>query len=313
MQYIKLAKDMNVSRICFGGEQLGGYALGDYDVNDTVRTALTAYDKGINFYDTADCYGLGQSENNLSRVIKEVGRENIIVSTKFGVRLDEQGKVFYDNSRNWLLNALQASLKRLSTDYIDLYQVHYWDGITDLRDIFCELEKLCNNGLIRYYGVTNIKSIVNFFDLQEFPHLISFSDELSLAKLDNLKYIKILIDRGLRFLAYGVLGQGILTGKYSKEIKLMNNDRRKNSKYVNFHGEKLNKNLNLLDQLEFALKEHINKSLAQIAINWVLNSLKDSVVIAGIKNRKQLDDNINALKWRLNQSELCKIKNIINK
>ena len=127
MQKMKISKtDLQVSTVCLGGCPLGGYGWGDTQRENLINAVKTAYDSGINFFDTADTYGLGESERVLAEALGE-NRNNAVITTKFGVRV-ENGKTFYDNSREYVFSAVEASLKRLGRDYIDLYQVHYRDG-----------------------------------------------------------------------------------------------------------------------------------------------------------------------------------------
>ena len=154
MESITLAhSDLKVSRLCMGGCPLGEYGWGAVDHAELVRTVQIAVDNGITMFDTADVYGLGSSEKTLGQALAE-RRKDVVIASKFGVRI-ENGKTFYDNSREWINKAVDASLQRLNTDYIDLYQVHYRDGKTPIGDIVQSLQDLqrkifrfveCNSG-----------------------------------------------------------------------------------------------------------------------------------------------------------------------
>ncbi len=305
MKKVKIKKsELEVSQICFGGEQLGGYGWGDYSLDETVKTAELAIDRGVNFFDTADCYGRGQSEENIGILIKN-RRENIIVGTKFGVRADSNKKVFYDNSLDYLDEALDNSLARMGTDYIDLYQMHYWDGTTNVDSIFERLESHVKSGKVRYYGVTN-------FDISaylHYPNLVSFSNEYSLVNRASEIEIENLREH-LTFFAYGALGQGILTGKYDSTSTFLNSDRRKNPKYVNFHGAKLKSNLSIIDKLNCLVNQYENVNLSQLAISWILQKYKDSVVICGMKNNSQLLSNIAAVNVTIPKTDLLLLNEI---
>jgi len=312
IEYLRLPKsDLIVSRICFGGEQLGGFGLGDYDVKDTIRAAKIALERGINFFDTADCYNLGESERNLSRVIPDRKREKIIIGSKFGVRFinnSRTNRVFYDNSIKWIDEALKGSLSRLQTDYLDLYQVHYWDNKTPLEEVFSHLERKCEMGIIRYYGVSNMKNMGTY--AKDYPHLITFSNELSLVNRNNEKIIEANIENGFTFLAFGALGQGILTGKYNLQSSFNNNDRRSSEKYINFHGDKLKKNLEIINKMRTITYKRKGVSLSQVAIKWILSKLKNTVVITGIKNLKQLEDNLHSFSWELSSEDRSSLNNL---
>jgi myo-inositol catabolism protein IolS len=308
-KYITIPRtSLNVSRICFGGEQLGGFNLGQYNINDTIDAARFAFEQGINFFDTADCYNLGQSEINLSLALSEISREKFILSSKFGVRYDNLKKtVFYDNSLDWINKALDNSLKRLNTDYIDLYQLHHHDSTTPLDIIFSHLEKKVENGKIRYYGVSNLNQLQ--FDRSEFPHLVTFSNEFSLANSENEQIIEENLKKNLFFLAFGCLGQGILTGNYDKKSSFKSSDRRSQLKYKNFHGNTLERNLIIIEKMKKIKSKNQGISLPQIAVNFVMNRFKNSVVISGVKNINQLIDITGSFSVNLNKKEYLSLFN----
>ena len=305
MNYIyPLNTTLKLSQICFGGEQLGGFNWGSYDIRDTIEAANQAIDRGLNFFDTADCYGLGESEVNIGKLING-RREQCVIGTKFGVKVDASTKgnsISYDNSVSYIKSALDASLKRLQTDYIDIYQVHYWDKTTPLEEVFSSLERLCESGKIRYYGVSNFDCLN--FSKTDFPNLLSFSYECSLANRSNQSSIAEHINHGLTFLSYGSLGQGILTGKYNKDSTFDTSDRRNNEKYVNFYGDKLLQNLAILGRMREVKSNFENVSLAQIALRWIIDKFPDVVLITGIKNTRQLEDNLKVFDFSLSQNDL---------
>ena len=311
MQKVTIKKtDLSVSALCMGGCPLGGYGWGDVQRSDLINAVKTAVDNGINFFDTADTYGLGESERTLADALGS-GSKDVVITTKFGVRV-ENGKTTYDNSREYIFKAVEGSLKRLNRDYIDLYQVHYRDGVTPLGDVAESLEILRQQGKIRYYGLSNIhesdaEEIKSFGDANPF---VSFQDEYSLACRKNEKEMLRFRDEcGMTPFTWGSLGQGILSGKYDKNCKFESNDRRSRDIYVNFHGEKLLRNLEIVEVLKEIAAEQ-NKSVSSVAIRWILDHLKDSVVIVGAKSPKQILQNIEALDWTLNQEQIERLDKI---
>ena len=155
MEYIKLKNsELSVSRLCMGGCPMGRYGWGDVKEDELIEAVHTALDNGITIFDTADTYGLGESERILGKALGD-RRKDVIVASKFGVRV-AGGKTVYDNSPKWIEEALHSSLKRLGTDCIDLYQVHYRDGITPIEVVVEALERQKEKGNIRYYGLSNI-------------------------------------------------------------------------------------------------------------------------------------------------------------
>ncbi|MDD3173546.1 MAG: aldo/keto reductase [Herbinix sp.] len=306
MEYIYLKhSDLKVSRLCVGGCPMGGYGWGNVNEVELVKAVCTAIDRGINFFDTADIYGIGKSEETLGNAVKG-HRSKAVIATKFGVRI-ENGKTFYDNSPAWIIHALEASLKRLDTDYIDLYQIHYRDNQTDIEAILQTLDQLKTKGYIRYYGLSNlyrkdITEIRNYAD-----QFVGFQDEYSLACRKNEKDMQELSDLlELTPITWGSLGQGILTGKYDINSTFGTDDRRQRDNYVNFHNEKLKKNMEIVEVIrEISLE--IEKQIPQVAIRFILDYLKESVAIVGVKTESQLLTNIDAMDWNLTKEQIEKL------
>ena len=310
MEYVTLKNsDIKVSRICMGGCPMGGYGWGDTQENELIDAVHAALDSGVNFFDTADTYGLGQSEKTLGKALGS-HRKNVIIASKFGVRI-ENGKTFYDNSSKWIETALEGSLKRLGTDYLDVYQIHYRDGKTPLSEVVETLEKLKQKGFIRSYGLSNIHQE----DVNEIKPLIgkfvSFQDEYSLACRKNEEDMFDFADHfAMTPLTWGSLGQGVLTGKYTKEnVNFGTNDRRSRDIYVNFHGEKLLKNLEIVEVMkEIAMK--YDKSVAAVAIRYILDFIPESVVLCGAKRPSQILDNVSSVGWKLDQEDIAKLNEV---
>ena len=311
MQKITIKKtDLAVSPLCMGGCPLGGYGWGDVQKADLVNAVRAAVDNGINFFDTADTYGLGESERTLAEALGSE-KNKVIITTKFGVRV-ENGKTTYDNSREYIFKAVEGSLKRLNRDYIDLYQVHYRDGVTPLSDVAESLEILREQGKIRYFGLSNIheKDAEELRASWNDNPFVSFQDEYSLACRKNEKEMFSFRDEyGMTPFTWGSLGQGILSGKYDKNCKFEANDRRSRDIYVNFHGEKLLKNLEIVEVLKVIAAES-EKSVSSVAIRWILDFLKDSVVIVGAKSPNQIFQNVEALTFSLTEEQIDRLDKI---
>lgn len=303
MEYIILKNsDLRVSRLCMGGCPMGGYGWGEVDEQQLLDAVHTALDEGVNFFDTADTYGLGQSERTLAKALG-TSRKDVVIASKFGVRV-ENGKTFYDNSPDYIEKAICASLERLKTDYIDLYQIHYRDGKTPLGAVVEKLEQLKSRGLIRAYGLSNIFAA----DIPEIRETVgrfsSFQDEYSLACRTHEKDILHIKDSvNLTPMTWGSLGQGILTGKYDRACSFGSDDRRSRDIYVNFHGEKLEKNLRIVDELR-KISIATGKSVAAVAIRFILDYLPESVVLAGAKKPKQVISNAEAMGWNLCKEQI---------
>lgn len=305
MEYLTLKNsDLKVSRMCMGGCPMGGYGWGsnvqESELIDAVHCAL---DNGINFFDTADTYGLGQSEITLGKALKG-RRDKAVVASKFGVHAKKGTPTFYDNSPEWIKSSIKGTLKRLDTDYLDLYQIHYRDEKTPLSEVVDTLEELKKAGYIRYYGLSNIHK-GDIAELKEYKgKFVSFQDEYSLACRKNEQDMINLADElELSPLTWGSLGQGILTGKYDKNTTFSADDRRSRDIYVNFHGEKLMKNLEIVEAMKQISSEN-GKSVASIAIRFILDYLKESVVLVGVKRPSQLISNVEAIGWNLTEEQI---------
>lgn len=310
MEYITLQNTgLRVSRFCMGRCPMGGYGWGSVQESELLDAVHAALDAGVNFFDTADTYGLGQSERTLAKGLGS-RRRDVVIESKFGVRVGG-GKTVYDNSPEYIQQALEESLRRLNTDYIDVYLIHYRDGKTPIADVVGKLEELKVAGKLRYYGLSNIHGD----GLEELlPYAGRFAccqDELSLACRKNEDDLRAVQSR-LRAtpMTWGSLGQGILTGKYNREnVCFGADDRRSREIYVNFHGEKLEQNLRIVEALK-KIAANREKSVAACAIRWILDTLPESVVIAGVKRPAQLSANVEAMGWTLNEEELRELNEV---
>lgn len=303
MEYVTLGKsDLKVSRLAFGCLALGGYGVGKVDFDEIELAMNDAVEKGVNFFDVADVYGFGQAEQLLGAWTKGK-RSELIISTKFGVRKSSDGNIFYDNSADWMDTALNSSLDRLKTDYIDLYFMHHHDGKTHLYDIFERLERKCESGQIRFYGVSNLGFSTVEKYLGDFPGLVAQQNEYSLVNRKNEKDSLKFEEDGVGLTAFGCLGQGILSGKYGREASFGANDVRSNPKYVNFHGDKFEKNLSLLDEVN-KLAQSSNLLTSQVAIRWVLDRFKGSVALLGVKSPTQLSQLVDSFAYSFSDDEV---------
>lgn len=284
-----------VRRVAFGAEQLGGYEWGPVDAGEIGRAVAEACVLGGIFFDTADCYGRGESERRLGTVLKPF-RRNVFLSTKFGVRFDEGGKVFYDNTPDYAERALDASLRRLEVAQVDMLQVHWPDGRTPPEQVFERLERLREDGRIRCYGVSNF-SLATLEALPgEWPGFAAFSGQFNLLECgEHARIARLCERRGLAFLSFGSLAQGLLSGKYRAPGCFAIGDRRSREGYSNFHGTRFERNLAIVDRLTAIAAETRRYSAAQLAIRFVLDALPRAIAVVGVKSREQLRDNLKAL------------------
>lgn len=283
---------------------MGGYGWGNVQENELIEAVNAAVDNGVNFFDTAETYGLGQSEITLGKALGS-RKNSVVICDKFGVHAEKGKPTFYDNSRDYIISACEGSLKRLGRDYIDIYTVHYRDGKTPLEEVCDTLETLKKQGKIRYFGLSNIYDS----DKPELEKLkgkfVAFQDEYSLAcRKNESDMLDFSENYDLTPMTWGSLGQGILTGKYTLDnVDFGADDRRSRDIYVNFHGDKLRKNLEIVEKMK-EISNEIGKSVSAIAIRFILDRLAESVVITGIKRPSQLMSNLQALDWTLNSESL---------
>ena len=290
-----------VSRLCMGGCPAGEYGWGNVSREEVERAMLHAVEIGVNFFDTADTYGLGRSEETLGETLRD-HRQQVVLATKFGVRV-ENGKTFYDNSPEYLSRALSGSLKRLRTDYIDVYQVHYLDHQTPIPVLREALIAHQRKGDILAIGLSNITPEDVPALLPYRDHIASFQHHFSLAHRTDEAAIREIADTlALSPLTWGSLGQGILSGKYDADVHFEANDRRSRTIYDNFYGDKLTQNLRIVQAMRPIAAAH-GVPVSSIAVRWILDTLPQSIVITGVKSPEQAQANAQALRFTLTPEE----------
>lgn len=303
MEYLRLPNsDITVSRVGMGGCPMGGYGWGATDERELVDAVHAALDLGVTLFDTADTYGLGQSETTLGRALGS-RRDEAVIATKFGVRV-EGGRTFYDNRPAYMRSALDASLRRLGTDHVDLYQIHYRDGVTPLAEVAAALADEVRAGKVRAVGLSNVTAA----DMAEIEgcglRFSSLQAEYSLARRDHEADVLELAE-GLDVapLTWGSLGQGVLTGKYGADASFGADDRRSRAVYVNFHGERLERNLRIVESMR-GVSERTGRSLPAIAVRFILDRLPGSVALCGAKRPAQIAESAGAADWRLADEDM---------
>ena len=296
MKYRKFGKtDLNVSEIGFGAWGIGGPAMaGDIpigwgDVNDetSIKALKKAYELGINFYDTADFYGLGHSEELIGKTLS--AKNDVIIATKVGHRLADDDSIKLDYSKEHILKACEASLKRLKRDTIDYYQLHS-AKLEHLRSGECieAMQQLKKEGKIRYWGI----SLNTFNPYPEANFMID--DKLGdgfqvVFNIINQRASALIKKAGK--LGYGIIARmplqfGLLTGKFSKDSKFDENDHRK----FRLTPDILERSLSELEEIwEVAEKHNISKT--SLSLSYILYHENVSTVIPGIKTPEQAEKN----------------------
>jgi myo-inositol catabolism protein IolS len=294
------AADLCVSRLGMGGCPLGGHGWGDdFDAREAVAAVRCALELGVTFFDTADVYGLGRSEQLLADALG-ADRFKVTVATKFGVAWDDSGRTWKDISPARVTRALEGSLRRLRVDCIDLYYIHWPDGTTPLAAALDVLERCREQGKIRAIGLSNFSN----------DDVVAASQIAPIAAL-QLQYS--LVDRvvaeaassavttlGVPLVTWGSLAQGLLTGKFDANSSFRATDRR--SRYANFQGSKFAANLQLLEKLTDVARR-VGKTPAQVAMRWLLQSPGVGAVLFGAKRPAQIEENCGAAGWQLPEAD----------
>ena len=282
-----------LSRLCFGCEPLGGTDWGTVDITEIGRAIDRALDLGIDFFDTADVYGLGLSEERLSQALGH-RRHDVVIATKGGVswsRLPQRvrARVTYDSSPKYIRTAVDNSLRRLRLDVLPIYYIHWPDPTTTIETTFSELEKLRAEGKIRSLGCSNYSADQIARACQAAP--VEYV-QLPINVLEGVPgpdMIEVCARHQLRIVAYNVLAHGLLTGKYTESSHFAPDDRR--SRLPLFHGQRYRDALAKVAQIrEAAVSEGL--TAAQYAIRWVLGQPHLASAIVGIKSIEQVDENI---------------------
>jgi aryl-alcohol dehydrogenase-like predicted oxidoreductase len=283
------------------------------DLEATREVIDRAIDLGITFFDTADVYGdRGGSESLIGQILGE-RRKNIVLATKFGIPMDDAGTM-KGASRRYILMAAEASLKRLRTDWIDLYQVHMPDPLTPIEETLRALDDLIRQGKVRYTGCSNFpawKVVEALWTSKELRinSFISCQDEYSLVVRDiESDRIPVMQSYGLGLLPYFPLASGLLTGKYRRNQPPPEGTRLAawKSMATRYSTEK---NWQIVKALEKFCVER-NRTLLELAFGWLLSKPLVSSVIAGATKPEQLDLNVAAADWVVSPEDLAEVDKI---
>ncbi len=309
MKHGKLGKSgMQVSVVGLGCNNFGFVA--GMDVEASRKVIDQAIDCGINFFDTSDSYG--SSEEILGEVLRE-RRQKIVLATKFGSQLDREGKK-KGASRAYILSAIESSLRRLQTDWIDLYQLHRPDPDTPMEETLRALDDLVHQGKVLHIGCSNLSSdqLVEAQSIAEDQHLTSFvssQDEYSLLVRHIERELLPVVEKyGMAEIPYFPLASGLLTGKYRKGqaapkgSRLAQSQRLADRYLHEAHFEKV-------ERLEYFAKEH-GHTLVELAFSWLLARPAVASVIAGATKPEQVETNAVSANWDLSSEELAEIDRI---
>ncbi len=323
MEYRTLGKpELKVSEIAFGAWAIGGWLWGGADANDAIRAIETAIDHGMTTIDTAAVYGFGLSEELVAKAVKGK-RDKTQILTKFGMVWDEKKGKFYfssqDNdgkeidiyaysSKERVFADCDKSLKRLGTDYIDLYQIHWPDATTPISETMEALEILISKGKIRAGAVSNY-SVEQMSEAIKTLQIASNQIPYSMVNRGIEKEIvPFCITNNIGILAYSPLQRGLLTGKFKKDHNFGDGDSRPNTPH--YKEPNLSRIIEFTEKLK-AIADDREVTLSQLVLNWTKEQPGITCVLAGARNPQQVLDNVKAVDFRLTDEEMTNINRLI--
>src|SRR5277367_4705366 len=319
MQYVTLGNTgLQVSRLCFGtmtfGDGRGMFkaigAVGQEAADELVKASIEG---GINFFDTADVYTEGESEKTLGQALKNlnIARKDIVIATKVYGRMGP-GRNDVGASRGHIMDGVEASLRRLQTDHIDLYQIHGNDSVTPLEETLGALDTLVQQGKVRYLGCSN-------WHAWKIAKALGISDAKNLARFDTLQAYYSIAGRDLErelvpmmesekigLLVWSPLAGGLLSGKFSRTNQKPENSRRSEFDFPLVDKERTWK---ILDVMAPIAKAH-NCSPARISLAWLLAKPVVTSVIIGAKRIEQLQDNVAAVDIKLTTEQIKQLDEV---
>ena len=292
---------------------LGSWLTYGVGVDDSSATACVnrAFDLGLNFFDTANIYGNGAAESFLGKALSGRVRSSYILATKLYFPMTNTDRGL---SAPQVYKQIDASLARLRTDYVDLYQCHRYDPLTPLEETMDALSNVVRQGKARYIGFSewNAEQIRAAFDIPHIEKFVSSQPQYSILwRVPEIEVFSACAANGIGQIVWSPLAQGVLTGKYLPGQPLPVNSRATSSKMSGFFGERLrsDRTLTAVQQLR-PIAEGLSLTLAQLALSWVLRLPGVSSAIVGATHPGQLDDNAAASGVRLNQETLDAIDRV---
>jgi aryl-alcohol dehydrogenase-like predicted oxidoreductase len=316
MEYRRLgASGFSVPVLSFGAATFGGRgeffeAWGATDVTEARRLVDICLEAGVTMFDTANIYSAGASEEILGEALSGRPRDGVIISTKATFRSGEAPNAV-GSSRFHLIDAVEKALKRLKTDYIDLFQLHGFDALTPPEEVLSTLDQLVRAGKIRYTGASNfsgwhlMKSLA-VADRYGYPRYVANQTYYSLVGRDyEWELMPLGLDQGLGAVVWSPLGWGRLTGKIRRGQPLPSTSRLHKTADAGppLDDEYVFKVVDALD----AVAAETGKTAPQVALNWLLQRPTVSSVIVGARNEEQLRQNLGAVGWRLTAEQVQRL------
>jgi len=320
MEYRQLGESgVRASAITFGAWAIGGWMWGGTERKDAVEAIRASYEQGVTSIDTAAVYGQGLSEEIVGEALQGIPRDRVQIMTKFGMRWDlargdfafksqdNDGKpldIYKYGAQESIIKECEDSLRRLKTDYIDLYQQHWPDVTTPISETMEALAKLIKAGKVRAAGVSNYDR-AQMIEAEKTISLVSDQVPYSMVRRDiEAELAPWCIEKKKAILAYSPLQRGVLTGKIKPGYSFNEGDNRGDSKY--FTGDNLTRINAFLDELR-PLAADKGASLAQLVIRWTLEQPGITIALVGARNAQQAVQNAGAIRVRLSSEEVAMI------
>ncbi|PWT97571.1 MAG: aldo/keto reductase [Bacteroidetes bacterium] len=325
MEFRQLGEtNIKLSAVTFGAWAIGGWMWGGTERKDALDAIRASYDNGVTSIDTAPVYGQGLSEEIVGEALKQIPRDKVQILTKFGMRWDDTKGNFafhsQDNSgkqidiykyagKESVIKECEISLRRLGTDYIDLYQIHWPDITTPISETMEALEILLASGKIRSAGVCNYDAS----QMKEAEQTISLaSNQVPYSMLERAienELVPYCIENHKSILAYSPLQRGILTGKIKPGHHFASGDHRPNTKF--YKPENIDRTNLFLEKIIPLAKEK-NVLLSQLVIRWTIEQPGITVALVGARNAAQAKENAEAIRVKLSKEEIGMINSALN-
>lgn len=308
--------DVMVTPMAFGAWAIGGWMWGGAEEKAAIGAIQAAYNAGITTIDTAPVYGFGKSEELVGRAMKGIRRDNYQVLTKFGMNWQtEEGEFFFDTTDNdgrplkmykWaskkkVIRECEDSLRRLRTDYIDLYQIHWPDATTPIGETFEAVQQLIDQGKVRAAGVCNY----NVQQVEEALKTIQIaSNQVPYSMVNRnieMDLVPQAIEKNIGIIAYSPLQRGLLTGKIKPGHKFSEGDSREGNRF--YTDENIERTQQLLKKILPIAEKH-ETTLTQLVIKWTIHRPGVACVLVGARDEDQVNDNAQALSISLTDEEL---------
>ena len=315
MQTRQLGKtDLHLSVIGFGAWALGGgdyeFGWGTQDDRDSIRAIHGALDVGVNWIDTAPVYGLGRSEEVVGRAVQGI-RGEVLIATKCSMVWDADGKISNSLKRDSIVREAEESLRRLQTDYIDLYQIHWPSPEVDITEGWEALVELKESGKIRYPAVSNFNA-EQLDQVSPIHSVASLQPPYSMFRRDvEAEILPYCRDNSIGVVAYSPMQNGLLTGKFSAEraAELPEDDFRSRSPY--FNSPQLEINLATVEKLQ-KIAQSAGHTTAQLALAWVLRRKEVTSAITGTRKPEQIKETAAAADWTLDTETIETITKLLD-